>query len=683
MGDAASEDAARELAELRARIQSHDHAYYVLDDPTVPDAEYDRLMRRLRELEEAFPQYVTADSPTRRVGATPVGEFADVRHGTPMLSLDNAFDEAELLDFDRRVRERLGADEAKTGDIEYVAEPKLDGAAVSLRYERGVLAQAATRGDGRTGEDITHNVRTIPAVPLKLRGRRWPDVLEVRGEVFMPLAGFEDYNRRAREAGGKTLVNPRNAAAGSLRQLDSQLTARRPLDVFFYGVGVVQGGPEIATHGETLTWLRELGLKTCPRWTVVSGIDGCLDYYARTGEVRNELPYEIDGVVYKVNSLRDQAALGAVSRAPRWAIAHKFPAQEELTVVQAVDFQVGRTGAMTPLARLEPVFVGGVTVSNATLHNMDELARKDVRAGDTVVVRRAGDVIPEVVKVLPDRRPKGTRPVELPKTCPDCGSEVVRPEGEVVARCVGGLVCRAQLREGIRHFASRLAMDIEGLGMQRVEQLIEAGLVKSPADLYDLRVEELTELERMGPKSAENLVDALEKSKKTTLGRFLHALGIRGVGEATAEAIAAHVGSVDKLIGADEAQLQEVDDVGPVVADQIRAFFQEGRNREIVRRLLESGIRWPEPQDVDENADAKPLAGKTYVLTGTLDSMTRQQAKERLVALGAKVTGSVSGATDAVIAGDRPGSKVARAEKLGVPVLDESALEELTGSIPT
>ena len=675
MGEADSQEVVQELAKLRDLIASHDHAYYVLDDPVVPDAEYDRLMRRLQDLEDDHPQFITADSPTQRVGVAPAGELADVRHGASMLSLSNAFSESELLDFDRRVRERLETDGSEIGDIEYVAEPKLDGAAVNLRYERGRLVLAATRGDGQTGEDITHNARTIPAVPLRLRGEQWPEALEVRGEVYMPRAGFDEYNRRALETGGKTLVNPRNAAAGSLRQLDPKLTAQRPLDVFFYGVGEIQGGPPLVTHGDTLEWLRELGFKTCPQWQVVTGIGECLSYYERTGEKRNELPYEIDGVVYKVNSLQDQAVLGTVSRAPRWAIAHKFPAQEELTVVRTVEFQVGRTGALTPLARLEPVFVGGVTVSNATLHNMDELARKDVRVGDTVIVRRAGDVIPEVVKVLHERRPEGTQPVTLLESCPDCGSEVVRPEGEAIARCVGGLVCTAQLREGIRHFASRLAMDIEGLGIQRIEQLIEAGMVKSPADLFDLRAEQLTELERMGPKSADNLVAAIDRGKTTTFGRFLYALGIRGVGEATAAMLASHFGSVDELIAADEDRLQEVDDVGPVVAAQIRAFFHEEHNRKIVERLLACGIDWPKPRD--SAPGGKPLTGNTYVLTGTFEGMTRQQAKERLVESGAKVTGSVSKATDAVIAGERPGSKVTRAEKLGVPVLDEAALRDL------
>lgn len=673
--------AAGELRSLRERIASHDYAYYVLDDPRVPDSEYDRLMRRLQKLEREHPQLVTADSPTQRVGPTPVGEFADVRHGVPMLSLGNAFETPEVVDFDRRVRERLESSGSTIDDIEYVAEPKLDGAAVNLRYERGRLILAATRGDGQTGEDITHNARTIPAIPLRLRGERWPEVLEVRGEVFMPKAGFEQYNRQARETGAKTFVNPRNAAAGSLRQLDPQLTAQRPLDVFFYGVGQVGGWRTLASHSETLQWLRGLGLKTCPQWEVVNGVRECLSYYARMGRRRNDLPYEIDGVVYKVNSLQDQARLGAVSRAPRWAVAHKFPAQEEVTVVRAIEFQVGRTGSLTPLARLDPVFVGGVTVSNATLHNMDELARKDVRALDTIIVRRAGDVIPEIVKVLHERRPHGARPVALPETCPVCGSEVVRPEGEAIARCVGTLVCTAQLREGIRHFASRLAMDIEGLGAQRVEHLISEGMVESPADLYELRPEQLSKLDRMGTKSADNLVAAIDASKTTTLGRFLYALGIRGVGEATASALADHFGSMDDLIGADEARLQEVDDVGPVIAAHIQAFFQEVRNRHIVKRLLECGITWPAARRAV--GDRQPLSGKTFVLTGTFSDLTRQEAQDRLAALGARVTGSVSRATNWVIAGDRHGSKVTRAEALGVPVLDEAGLQALLGgSIP-
>ena len=668
-------EGAHTLNALRREIERHDHAYYVLDDPQIPDVEYDRLRRSLEELEQKYPELVTPDSPTQRVGTTPVSELADVRHGAPMLSLANAFHENELQDFDRRVRERLASSGTEIDTVEYVAEPKVDGAAVSLRYARGRLVLAATRGDGQTGEVITHNALTIRAIPVRLLGDRVPELLEVRGEVFMPKAEFAEYNRRARDSGSKEFVNSRNAAAGSLRQLDPRLTARRPLDVFFYGVGQVENWDLPVTHSEVLSWLQELGLKTCRQWSVVSGIQECQDYYAHMGRQRNDLPYEIDGVVYKVNSLRRQAQLGAVSRAPRWAIAHKFPAQEELTVVRDVEFQVGRTGAVTPLARLNPVFVGGVTVSNATLHNMDELARKDVRVSDTVIVRRAGDVIPEVVKVLRERRPGDSSPVRLPKTCPECGSEVVRPEGEAIARCVGALVCTAQLREGIRHFASRRAMDIAGLGAQRVEQMIATGLVKSPADLFDLTSDRVAELDRMGSKSADNLVSAIDKSKATTFARFLFALGIRGLGEATAATVASRFGSIDRLIDADEESLQEVVDVGPVIAAQIQAFFQEDRNRRIVARLVECGIEWEQPQDAAP--DDLPLSGQTVVLTGTLTGMTRSEAKERLLALGAKVTASVSRSTDLVIAGERPGGKVTRASELGVRVMDEAGWLDL------
>ena len=665
----------RELQELRETIESHNFADYVLDDPVVPDAEWDRLMRRLKALESEHPDLITPDSPTQRVGITPIGEFGEVRHQIPMLSLDNVFNESELLDFDRRVRERLKSAGLELDDIEYVAEPKLDGTAVSVRYEGGRLVLGATRGDGNTGEDITHNVRTIPAVPLRLRGEKIPEVLEARGEVFMPKEGFLAYNLRALETGDKPFVNPRNAAAGSLRQLDPRLTAQRPLDVFFYGIGELEGRDQPTTHADTLEYLRASGLKTCPEWQVVDGIQGCLAYYSHIGQKRKDLPYEIDGVVYKVNALDRQELLGAVSRAPRWAIAHKFPAQEELTVVKGVEFQVGRTGALTPVARLQPVFVGGVTVSNATLHNMDELTRKDVRVGDTVIVRRAGDVIPEIVKVVQEWRPPKARPVRLPKKCPVCGSDVIRQEGESVARCIGGLVCGAQTKEAIRHFASRRAMDIEGLGTKLVDQLVSTGLVETPADLFELSVEQISGLERMGQKSAENLIQALQKSKSTTLNRFLYALGIREVGESTALALATHIGSLPDLMGADEDRLQEVPDVGPVVAANIRAFFREKRNREIVERLVGSGISWPDPVSAD--AKETPLKGKTVVLTGTLEGMTRDEAKEKLLAMGARVTGSVSKSTDFVIAGDRPGSKVDRAVELGVAVLTEIDLQDL------
>jgi len=667
----AADNVREELERLRDSIRRYDYAYYVLDDPEVPDAEYDRVMRELQTLEAAHPELITIDSPTQRVGIRPQTEFREVRHLLPMLSLDNAFSEAELREFDRRVRDRLLKAEVDAEEVEYVAEPKLDGAAVSLVYEGGVLVVGATRGDGQQGEDITHNLRTIPAVPLRLRGRKLPHRLEVRGEVFMPKAGFEEYNRSAAKRGDKVFVNPRNAASGSLRQLDARLTAERPLDVFFYGLGACEGLTMPPSQSELLGLLHELGFKTCPEWKVVEGILGCLAYYGNIQRKREKLPYEIDGVVYKVNRADLQEILGFVSRAPRWAIAHKFPAQEELTVVRNVEFQVGRTGALTPVARLEPVFVGGVTVSNATLHNMDEVERKDVRIGDTVIVRRAGDVIPEVVKVLIDRRPKRTRRVALPKSCPICGSEVVRAEAEAVARCVGGLFCAAQRKESIRHFASRRAMDIEGLGSKLVDQLVEQNLVKNPAELYELTQAQLEGLDRMGPKSAANIIEALERSKQTTFSRFLYALGIREVGEATAYALSQYYGSLEELMNADEESLMQVPDVGPVVAANARAFFHEQHNRAVIAELLRHGVRWPRAVAQRAAADSA-LSGKTVVLTGTLNSMSRDEAKARLMALGAKVTSSVSKSTDLVIAGENPGSKLAKAIDLGVDVWDEA-----------
>lgn len=662
---------------LRDEIEAHDHAYFVLDAPTVPDSEYDRLKRRLLELEAEYPELATPDSPSQRVGAMPVGELREVEHDVPMLSLENAFDDEELKAFHRRVNERLAAAgaEADAESIGYVAEPKLDGAAINLRYEDGALRLAATRGDGRVGEDVTHNVRTIDAVPLRLRGKRPPAVLEVRGEIFMPRQAFAEYNARAIERGEKTFVNPRNAAAGSLRQLDPRLTAERPLDVFFYGIGRIQGLSEPDTHAEMLRLLRELGLRTCPDWQLVEGIQGCLAYYAHMAAKRDELPYEIDGVVYKIDRREWQEQLGYVSRAPRWAVAYKFPAQEELTVVRAVEFQVGRTGALTPVARLDPVFVGGATVSNATLHNMDELERKDVRVGDTVIVRRAGDVIPEIVQTVPDRRPKNTRKVKLPRKCPVCGSEVVRPEGEVIARCVGGLFCAAQRKEALKHFASRRALDIEGLGEKIIDQLVETGRVTTPADLYTLELEDLVALDRVAEKSAQNLLNALESSKETTFARFLYALGIREVGEATAEALAQHYQSVEELEQADEEELQQIPDIGPVVARQIRAFFQQPQNLQVIRELLQSGIRWKK-RDIGIPKDS-PLAGKTVVITGTLSSYSRDEAREKLSALGAKVTSSVSSNTDYVIVGENPGTKAAKARELGIPIIDEDFLNGL------
>lgn len=667
----------KRVEQLREEIRQHNYRYYVLNDPSVPDAEYDRLMRELEALEEEYPALQDPDSPTQRVGTTPVSEFGEVRHGVPMLSLANAFSEEELRDFHRRVIDRLELDEEQGEELVYHAEPKMDGVAVSMRYEDGRFLQAATRGDGTTGEDITHNVRTIRSVPLRLRGSGYPRVIEIRGEVFMPKAGFEAFNRRAEKAGEKTFVNPRNAASGSLRQLDPRITAKRPLEIFVYGIGEYSGGDLPDRQSGILEQLRHWGHRTCPETETVSGVEGCLRYYGQIAEKRDSLPYEIDGVVYKVDRLDHQRELGFVSRAPRWAIAHKFAAQEELTVVRDVEFQVGRTGAVTPVARLEPVFVGGVTVSNVTLHNMDEIARKDVRIGDTVIVRRAGDVIPEIVSVVTDRRPKNARQISLPEHCPVCGSAVERPEGEAVARCSGGLICAAQRKESLRHFASRRAMDIDGLGEKIVEQLVESDKVESPDDLYRLTAEELAELERMGEKSAENLVAALESSKKTTLDRFLYALGIREVGEATAANLAQYFGDLDALMGADQEALEAVPDVGPVVASHIHAFFAEDRNRTVIQALQDLGITWPKGKAAGAVSETGPFAGKTVVITGTLKSMTRDEAKDRIRAAGGKVTGSVSKKTDLVVVGENAGSKLEKAEALGIETIDEDRLGEI------
>jgi len=659
---------------LRTQIRHHNYQYHVLDEPEIPDAEYDRLMRELESLESEYPDLITTDSPTQRVGAAPIAAFGTIQHKLPMLSLDNAFSEEELRDFHRRVTDRLGLD--IDADLSYAAEPKLDGAAVSLLYEDGKLVCGATRGDGTKGEDITHNVRTIESVPLSLLGNDYPTTLEVRGEVFMPRAGFLAFNAEATKNGEKTFVNPRNAAAGSLRQLDPRLTAARPLDIYVYSVGQVAGGTVPELHSEVLDQLQEWGCKVCPERKVVNGIEGCLEFYADIGRRRDSLAYDIDGVVYKVDRLDYQRRLGFVSRAPRWAIAHKFPAQEELTVVRAVEFQVGRTGAVTPVARLEPVFVGGVTVSNATLHNMDELQRKDVRVGDTVIVRRAGDVIPEVVKIVPDRRPKRTRIIKAPSLCPVCGSAVMREHGEAIVRCTGGLFCAAQRAEALKHFVSRRAMDVDGLGSKLIEQLVAADRIGNPADLYGLTKEELIEMERMGPKSAENLLESIEASKQTTLSRFLYALGIREVGEATAAALASHYGKLSRVMSADEEALQEVPDVGPVVASRIRAFFAEHHNLEVIQRLIDSGVVWQEADPVP-TAGHGSLSGKTFVLTGTLSTMTRNEAKDKIQAAGGKVTGSVSKKTDFVVAGDKAGSKLTKAQKLQITILNEVELEKL------
>ena len=660
------ESARRRVEELRRLVEHHNYHYYVLDAPEVPDAESDRLFRALQELEARVPELVTADSPTRRVGAAPLAEFGEVVHAVPMLSLANAFIEQDVRDFDRRCRERLGLER-----VEYAAEPKVDGLAVSLLYRDARLVQAATRGDGTRGEDVTANVRTIRAVPLRLRGAGVPSLLEVRGEVFITLTGFRDLNERQRERGEKTFANPRNAAAGSLRQLDPAITAARPLTLFCYGVARAEGTALPARHSEVLQALAGWGLRVSPEVRVVEGAEGCLGFYAALGRRRERLRYEIDGVVYKVDRLDQQEALGFISRAPRWAVAHKFPAQEELTRVLDVGFQVGRTGALTPVARLEPVFVGGATVSNATLHNMDEVERKDVRVGDTVIVRRAGDVIPEVVRVVRERRPAGTRPVALPDLCPVCGSQVVRDEGETIARCSAGLYCPAQRKEAIRHFASRRALDIEGLGERLVDQLVERGLVGTVADVYRIDATQVAALDRMGEKSAANLIEAIDRSRETTLARFLYALGIREVGETTAATLASHFGSLDGVMAADEDALQQAPDVGPVVARHIASFFAQPHNREVIRALRQAGVRWPEAGPQVERAT--PLAGKTLVLTGTLAAMTRDEAKARLEALGAKVTGSVSARTNYVVVGEDPGSKLDRARALGVDTLDEAA----------
>jgi DNA ligase (NAD+) len=667
-------------AELRALLDDYAYRYYVLDDPAVPDAEYDRLFQELQALEAAHPALRVADSPTRRVGGAPLASFAPVRHRVPMLSIRTETDtEASgALAFDARVRKelRLGPDDAA---VRYAAELKFDGLALSLRYEHGLLVQAATRGDGETGEDVTQNVRTMRSVPLRLRTDEPPAVLEVRGEAYMTHRDFERYNARQREAGLPTLVNPRNGAAGSIRQLDPALCARRPLSFFAYGLGEVVGAALPAHHSEVLDWLQNLGLPVNADRRVVEGGAGLVQFHRDIAARRDRLPFDIDGVVYKVDRLDWQALLGFASREPRWAVAHKYPAQEQLTTVEAIDVQVGRTGKLTPVARLAPVFVGGTTVSNATLHNEEELRRKDVHIGDTVIVRRAGDVIPEVVRVLPERRPADARAFVMPTHCPACGALAVREEGEVDWRCSGGLYCPAQRKQALLHFAGRRALDIEGLGDKLVEQIVDAGLVRNPADLFRLGLSQLLALERMGDKSAQNLLAALERSRSTTLARFVYALGIRHVGEATARDLARHFGRLDALMAASVEQLQQVPDVGPVVAQAIRTFFDQPHNREVVEQLRACGLHWPEGEGAAAEAQAAPLplAGKTFVLTGTLPDLSRDEAKARIEARGGKVAGSVSKKTDYVVAGSEAGSKLARAQELGVPVLDQQGLLDL------
>jgi len=715
---------------LRNEINQHNHLYYVLDDPLISDFEYDKLLRELQQLENRYPELITPDSPSQRVGAKPLDFFGEVQHQIPMLSLENAFSEDEMWAFDRRIKDRL-----------------------STNYEHGVLTQAATRGDGRRGEDVTLNVRTIPSVPLRLLGEGWPQILEVRGEIYMPKSGFLAFNERARQAGEKTFVNPRNAAAGSLRQLDPRITACRPLAMYCYGFGEIEGGFLEDNHNDSVCRLAAWGLRVSSEMRLVDGIAGCIDYYHQIAVRRNSFDYDIDGVVFKVSNYARQKQLGFVARAPRWAIAQKFPAEEAITQVKAVEFQVGRTGAVTPVARLEPVFVGGVTVSNATLHNMDEVARKDVRARDTVYVRRAGDVIPEVVRVILERRPEGTERIRLPINCPVCGSEIIKPETEAVARCSGGLCCAAQRRASIKHFAARRMMDIEGLGDKLVDQLVDEGMLNDPADLFSLTQAQIAGLERMGDKSAENLLSALEKSKQTTLARFLFALGIREVGEATAASLAAHFKTLDALkkvrlsdfilakgvkgigtvtakalfdyllsqpnlevegdfvdwlaglkirglntevarrVSEDFGSLELlraatpeelcwerrglVEGVGPVIAEHIVAFFQQPHNLEVLDKLLQAGIRWDEEEGLPTE---QPLAGLIFVLTGSL-SQSRGEIKDQLQTLGAKVSGSVSKKTHYVVAGDAAGSKLEKAQKLGVQILDEEGLRQLLRSV--
>ena len=663
--------AADRYHDLQQELARLEHAYYVLDQPLVPDAEYDRLYRELLELEAQHPDWVTPDSLSQRVGGAPLKEFMEVKHSVPMLSLNNAFEESELIGFDRRCREGLGLDH-----VEYACELKFDGLAISLRYENGVLVQAATRGDGASGEDVTSNIRTIRAIPLRLQGPNLPNVIEVRGEVFMHRADFEAMNKTAAKSGEKEFANPRNAAAGSLRQLDSKVTAKRPLSFFAYGLGALEPSQWLpSTHSELLNLYEVLGLPVCRERTVVSSLDGLMKFYAGIAAKREQLPYEIDGVVYKVNSFAEQQQLGYVSRAPRFAIAHKYPAQEEITTVLGIDVQVGRTGAITPVARLAPVLVGGVTVTNATLHNEDEVRRKDVRIGDTVVVRRAGDVIPEIVSVVLDRRPSNTQVFVMPTRCPVCESHIERLSDEAVARCSGGLFCAAQRKQALLHFAQRRAMDIEGLGDKIVDQMVDLNLVRTPADLYHLGFAALVNMERMGEKSADNLLQSIAQSKKTTLARFIFGLGIRHVGESTAKDLAKHFGGIRALMDAPMDELLMVNDVGPVVADSIVSFMSEPHNREVIEQLLVSGIEFQN----EERITTVDLSGKTFVLTGTLPTLSRDQAKEMLEAAGAKVAGSVSQKTSFVVAGSEAGSKLDKATELGIPILDEVALLKLLG----
>jgi DNA ligase (NAD+) len=655
---------------LKSQLEEHNYQYYVMDAPSIPDAQYDRLMNELIALEKQHPELINLDSPSQKVGGKPLSKFDTVVHEVAMLSLDNGFDKTDLIAFEKRLQDRL----MSFNDLQFSCEPKLDGLAASILYENGILTRAATRGDGQIGEDITQNVKTIANVPIKLRGKNIPSRVEVRGEVFMPKAGFEQLNEMQKKAGNKIFVNPRNAAAGSLRQLDSRITAKRPLLFYAYSMGVIEGESltDLALHTQRLAALGEWGIPLCKESSVANGAEECIAYFEKIGQMRNSLSYDIDGVVFKVNDISLQLRLGFVSKAPRWAIAQKFPAQEELTTLLDVEFQVGRTGAITPVARLEPIFVGGVTVSNATLHNQDEIARLGVKIGDQVIIRRAGDVIPQIVSVVLEQRPVDACEIIFPTHCPECNSHIERIESEATARCTGGLVCGAQRKEAIKHFASRKALDIDGLGDKIVEQLVDSRLIQNPADLFRLNMPKLISLERMGEKSAVNLLNALEKSRETTLAKFLYSLGIREVGESTARNLALHYMTLEEIMQADIESLIEVQDVGSIVATHIFHFMREPLNIEIISDLVELGIHWP--AILQASKDEQPFAGKTVVLTGTLSQMGRSEAKAKLQELGAKVSGSVSSQTDLLIAGEKAGSKLSKAESLNVEVWDEAQM---------
>ena len=668
--DHLDDNAYQHIVELRTLISRYDYEYYALDAPSVPDSEYDRIYRELQNLETQYPELITADSPTQRVSGSAINAFNSITHRQAMLSLNNVFEDNELEAFDKRIREALGQQ-----NIAYAVEPKFDGLAITLTYENGIFTQGATRGDGYTGEDVTHNLRTLRGIPMRLSCENPPELLEVRGEVLMFKRDFDKLNQAQLAKGDKLFANPRNAAAGSLRQLDAKITATRPLSFFAYGLGAAEGVPSLNSHSEAMDYLADLYLPVSKERSVVNGLAGLLEYYKKIGAARDQLPFDIDGVVYKVNQFKQQDELGFVSRAPRWAIAHKFPAQEALTIVEDITVQVGRTGAITPVARLKPVFVGGVTVTNATLHNEDEVRRKDVHIGDTVSVRRAGDVIPEVVNVVLEKRPAVARRFEMPSVCPECGSHILKQADEAIARCTGGLFCPAQRKQAITHYASRRAMDIEGLGEKLADQLVEANLVHTLADIYKLDLHSLSSLDRMATRSAQNILDALQNSKATTLARFIYALGMRNVGEATAKDLAKHFGNLAALMQANLEDLRVVNDVGPVVAESITNFFGEEHNQIVIKALLNAGIHWPETEG--KQAATGNLVGKTFVLTGTLPNLSRDNAKEMIENAGGKVSGSVSKKTDFVVAGADAGSKLDKAQELGLMILDEAALLEL------